>query len=202
MTNGTDSELMSSIGALSSGSVVALPTDTVYGLAAKATSEVGMDALFALKGRSDTQPIAVLVGSLAMAQEIAEFCPLATSLATRFWPGPLTLVLKRKSNFRANLGGDPANVGVRFPDSGLIASICSEIGPIAASSANLSGTETKVSASQVREEFGDQLGAIIDGGDLTGSASTVVSLADGGLKLLREGEISEPELQAAVEHLS
>jgi L-threonylcarbamoyladenylate synthase len=180
---------------LGSGGVVALPTDTVYGLAADPTLPEGVERLFSLKDRPADVPLPVLVGDRHQAGEVAR--PLdsaARHLADRFWPGPLTLVLPRKHSFKADLGG-PASarhtVGVRLPDHPLVQALCREVGPLAVTSANTHGSPPAVTAHQVVTTFQgrDGLVLVIDGGVCDGVPSTVVECRGPASRGLREGAI-------------
>jgi L-threonylcarbamoyladenylate synthase len=186
--------------ALARGWVVALPTDTVYGLAADPSLPGGVAGLFALKERPGEIPLPVLVGSRDQVGEVAE--PLdaaAGQLAERFWPGPLTLVVPRRSSFVADLGGPPtarSTVGVRLPDHLLVRALCEEVGPLAVTSANRHGSPPATTAHQVRAAFPGDGGPvlIIDGGACRGTPSTVVECRDGVVRALRQGAISWAEI--------
>lgn len=186
--------------ALAQGSVVALPTDTVYGLAADPSIPDGVTRLFDLKDRPSDVPVPVLVGSRLQVGEVAG--PLdaaARRLTERFWPGPLTLVVPRRSAFVVDLGGPPRacqTVGVRLPDHPLVRALCDRVGPLAVTSANRHGAPPATTAHQVVAAFrgADGLALIIDGGVCDGTPSTVVECLGPTVRGLREGAIPWAEI--------
>jgi L-threonylcarbamoyladenylate synthase len=186
--------------ALSRGSVVAVPTDTVYGLAADPSLPEAVAGLFALKHRPTDVPLPVLVGSRRQVAEIAgPLEPAALHLADRFWPGPLTLVIPRLDTFKADLGGPFSahqTVGVRLPDHPFMRALCDEVGPLAVTSANGHGAPPAVSAHQVVSTFrdADPLVLVVDGGVCDGTPSSVVECRGPASRGLREGALSWAEL--------
>jgi L-threonylcarbamoyladenylate synthase len=188
------------IDALRGGEVVALPTDTVYGLAALPTIAAATDRLFALKGRDADTPIAVLCADAAQAFALA--APDAPSrevrhIADRLWPGPLTLVLPRRPGLGYELGEPADTVGVRCPDYALVRAIATTVGPIATTSANRHREPTAPTAEGVAAIFGAGLALVVDGGRCEAPPSTVVAVAGVEWKVLREGPIPLAELRAA-----
>ncbi len=185
---------------LADGSVVALPTDTVYGLAVLPSLPEAVERLFLLKERPATVPIPVLVGSAEQVEELAgRLDSAARHLADRYWPGPLTLVVPRRRGFVADLGGPPAarqTVGVRWPDHPLIRELCARLGPLAVTSANLHGQPPATTADQVARAVGESsdLAAIVDGGVCDGTPSTVVECRGPASRGLREGGIRFDEI--------
>jgi tRNA threonylcarbamoyl adenosine modification protein (Sua5/YciO/YrdC/YwlC family) len=189
-------------GALSGGSVVAVPTDTVYGLAADPTLPEAVARLFALKHRPAEVALPLLVGGRDQVAEVAgDLDPTAQRLAERFWPGPLTLVLPRRDGFDTDLGGPPSarrTVGVRVPDDPFLLALCGRLGPLAVTSANRHGSPPAVTARQVETALGDGDGdgpvLIVDGGVRDGTPSTVVECLGTACRGLREGAIPWPEI--------
>jgi len=186
--------------ALVSGSIVALPTDTVYGLAVDPTQPEAVAALFALKERPAGVALPILVGSREQVEQVAGHLETAASrLAERFWPGPLTLVVPRRRGFTVDLGG-PASarqtVGVRWPEHPLVTELCARIGPLAVTSANRHGGPPATTAAQVAAAFGraDDLAVIVDGGICDGTPSTVVECRGPASRCLREGALPWAEL--------
>ena len=181
--------------ALAGGSVVAIPTDTVYGLAVVPSVPGAVDRLFALKERPRDVALPVLVATWGDVTTVAG--PLkgaAEQLAARFWPGPLTLVVPRSDEFSTDLGGPPAvrrTVGVRWPAHAIVGRLCQELGPLAVTSANLHGSPPASTALQVASAFvgADGLGVILDGGPCDGVPSTVVECLGPASRCLREGAI-------------
>ncbi len=181
--------------ALAGGAVVAVPTDTVYGLAVDPHLPDAVDRLFTVKGRPADVPLPLLVAGPEQVELVA--APLdaaAAALAERFWPGPLTLVVPRRRGFSADLGGPPSarrTVGVRRPDHPVVAALCGMLGPLAVTSANLHGESPATTAAQVAVAFAgrDQPAVILDGGTCDGVPSTVVECRGPATACLREGAI-------------
>jgi tRNA threonylcarbamoyl adenosine modification protein (Sua5/YciO/YrdC/YwlC family) len=195
--------LVAAIEALGEGSVVAVPTDTVYGLAALPSLPAAVDRLFVLKGRPKDVPLPVLVSSWGDVDSLAG--PLDTAaelLSARFWPGPLTLVVPREPGFDADLGGPPSarnTVGVRWPEHPVIEELCSKLGPLVVTSANLHGSPPAVTAAEVATAFSGLTpevapAVILDGGRCDGVPSTVVECRGPATRCLREGAIPWSEI--------
>ncbi|MER3395634.1 MAG: threonylcarbamoyl-AMP synthase [Acidimicrobiia bacterium] len=175
------------------GGVAVLPTDTVYGLCAAAESEAGVRRVFELKGRDTSKALPVFVGNLSQARAVAELNIEAERLASVFWPGALTLILKRRPGIAWNLGGDPHTIGIRWPQSRFVSEICLRAGPITSTSANASGAPEAKTVTQAVEAFGSRVDLYVDGGPSpTEVPSTVVSLVSDP-QILREGAISAAE---------
>ena len=189
--------------ALRAGAVVAVPTDTVYGLAVDPAQPRAVAQLFALKERPVDVALPVLVAGRAQVSMVAG--PLDTAaehLAVRYWPGPLTLVVPRRRTFTADLGGPPSarqTVGVRWPDHPVVRALCRELGPLAVTSANRHGAAPAERADEVADAFAgqDQLATILDGGACKGAPSTVVECLGPAIRCLREGAIPWPALLEA-----
>ena len=184
---------------LRAGGIVAVPTETVYGLAASADSDPGVAAIFRAKGRPSFNPLIVHVPDLAAGEALAHFDHRARALAAAFWPGALTLVLPR----RADAGLAPAvsaglpTLALRCPAHPLMRALLAECGfPLAAPSANRSGAISPTRAAHVAASLGRRVGLILDGGDcVAGLESTIVALREeGGWSLLRPGPIGRAEL--------
>jgi L-threonylcarbamoyladenylate synthase len=185
---------------LRAGELVAFPTETVYGLGANALDACAVAKIFQLKGRPRTTPLIVHVASIEMAREVvAEWPALAQQLAERWWPGPLTLVLRKSPTIPDLVTAGLATVGVRIPDHPIALELIHAAGvPIAAPSANLFTGLSPTSAAHVREAFGDTV-AVLDGGpSRVGIESTVVAIEQDRLKLLRPGMISLGQLEQVV----
>jgi L-threonylcarbamoyladenylate synthase len=185
---------------LRGGALVAVPTETVYGLAARADSEAAIAAIFSAKGRPEFNPLIVHVASLAMARALARFDERAESLAERYWPGPLTLVLPaRPSAVVPAVTAGLATIALRIPDHPATRRLLEETAlPLAAPSANRSGAISPTAPEHVARSFGPELAAILDGGACPrGVESTIVALReDGSWQLLRPGPIAGEELAA------
>lgn len=185
--------------ALAAGRAIALPTDTVYGLAVDPFLPGAADRLFELKVRPRHVNLPVLVTGIDQALGLATAVPAsATALMARFWPGPLTVVLPARAGLGADLGDDDATIGIRCPDHPVPLALCREVGPLATTSANRHGEPTLTTAAEVAATFGDTLTVVLDGGTCTGSPSTVVDCTGVEPKLLREGRLPWTEVLGAL----
>jgi L-threonylcarbamoyladenylate synthase len=182
----TDEAFSMTMAALRRGAIVVIPTDTVYGIAARADDPEAMARLFELKGRDAGKSIAVLVGDLGQARTLTthrldRFAP--------FWPGPLTVVVDRAAAAVLHIGGTATTVGIRCPDDAFVRRLALEVGPIAASSANESGAPTPATAGEVAALF-PSVSLVVDGGPRRGVASTVIDATVDPPVLLRAGSLS------------
>ncbi len=185
--------------ALRAGLAVALPTDTVYGLAADVSVPGATDRIFEVKHRPHDVDLPVLVADADQALGLATAVPeSAIVLMARFWPGAITLVIPRAPDLAADLGDDDATVGVRCPDHPVPRALCAIVGPLATTSANLHGEPTPETAGEVAEVFGDAVAVVLDGGRCAASPSTVVDCTGVEPKLLREGRIAWDDVLAAL----
>lgn len=186
---------------LRDGRLVAVPTETVYGLAGRADGEGAVAGIFRAKGRPDFNPLIVHVASPAMARELAAFDERAERLAARYWPGPLTLVLPARADApvaRAVTANLPT-IALRMPDHPAMTALLHKLAlPLAAPSANRSGEVSPTTAAHVVGSLGAAVDAVIDGGACArGLESTIVALRqDGGWQLLRPGPVGIEELTA------
>lgn len=189
---------------LRAGEVVALPTETVYGLAANALDAAAVAKIYEIKGRPAHNPIIVHVADVAMAQRcVADWPTSAAQLAKSFWPGALTLVLPRAQIIPDIVTAGGPTVGVRWPSHPFIQAVIRECGfPLAAPSANLSNQVSPTNAEHVRKQLGDRLPLIVDGGQSqVGIESTVIELSVQPPQVLRPGMIHEESLVAVVGEL-
>lgn len=183
------------VGALRRGGLVVIPTDTVYGVAALPKARGAVVAIFAAKDRPMDRPIPILGAGVDDLSEVAGFDANAQTLARRFWPGPLTLVLPRSASWPFYLGGDSTDsVAVRAPAHDVARNVLTHTGPLAVTSANLSGEPPATTLEMARASLGEAVALYIEGGTCDAPASTVVSLI-GELKLLRRGAISLTDIQ-------
>jgi L-threonylcarbamoyladenylate synthase len=184
---------------LERGGVVAFPTDTVYGLGALAFDAESVDRLYAIKGREHSKAIAVLIGSPEDLPHIAsDPSQAAQQLAQRFWPGPLTLVVPRSTRLPEALS-QSETIGIRIPDHEVARKLLAAAGPMAVTSANLSGQANTRTAQEVLDQLEGRIHLIIDGGPTPGDTpSTVVDMTGKQPKILREGPISEAEIKKAL----
>ncbi len=188
--------------ALRSGAIVAIPTETVYGLAALPL-EAAVERLVAAKQRSTEKGIQLLVDSLEQVRAVALLTEAAEQLAAAFWPGGLTLVLDRRPDVDLPelLGGGRPTLGLRLPDHDVPRRLARQLGPLAASSANISGEPDATTAALVAATLGEEVALIVDDGPVRGGVpSTVVdcSTATDEPRVLREGAISAQAIAAAL----
>jgi len=186
---------------LRAGQLVALPTETVYGLAANAWNADAVQRIFEVKGRPPHNPIIVHVASLEFARRcVSDWPPLAARLAGAFWPGPLTLVLPRSPEIPDVVTAGGRTVGVRWPNHPFIQAVIRACGfPLAAPSANRSNHISPTNADHVRKDLGGRIPLIVDGGpSQVGIESTVLDLACSPPRLLRPGMIHTESLLAAM----
>lgn len=198
-----DAGLAAAAAVLRGGGLVAVPTETVYGLAARADSAPAVAAIYRAKGRPDFNPLIVHVADLAEAKRLAVFDAPADRLAARFWPGALTLVLPRRSDAAlapAVTAGLPT-VALRCPAHSAMQQLLARTGlPLAAPSANRSGGVSPTTAAHVAASLGEAVDLILDGGPSSaGIESTIVALReDGSWQLLRPGPIPGEEIAASI----
>ncbi|MBR0556747.1 threonylcarbamoyl-AMP synthase [Ciceribacter sp. L1K23] len=194
----SDVALTEALTLLVAGHPVALPTETVYGLAADATNPKAIAAIYETKGRPQFNPLICHMADLAMAERHAVFDPVSRRLAEHFWPGPLTLVLSIRDGSAihplATAGLD--TVGIRVP-LGFMRRLISAFGrPLAAPSANLSGRISPTTARHVNEDIGDRIDLILDdGASRVGVESTIVKVEDGRIRLLRPGGVAVEDIE-------
>jgi L-threonylcarbamoyladenylate synthase len=189
---------------LRAGDVVALPTETVYGLAANAFDEKAVAKIFQIKGRPGNNPIIVHVSGNEMAGRCVTHWPeLAGKLSKSFWPGPLTLVLPRSGKIPDIVTAGGATVGIRWPSHPFIQAVIRECGfPLAAPSANLSNQVSPTNAEHVRKQLGGRIPLIVDGGQSqVGIESTVLDLTVLSPRILRPGMIHAVSLAAVAGNL-
>lgn len=197
----TQAELDAAVQALRDGELVAFPTETVYGLGAHAAHPAALHRVFELKGRPMSHPLIVHIDSARFLGRWArEIPPAAEKLAAAFWPGPLTLVLPRAYNVHPLVTGGQDTIAVRIPSHPMAQQLLTAFGGgIAAPSANRYGRLSPTRAEHVREEFGDSLRVILDGGDCkVGLESTIVACIGDSVRVLRPGGISPTQLRSVV----
>lgn len=188
------------VAAIRRGDLVVLPTDTVYGIASRPDDAAATARIFDAKQRPRGLELPVLVPDADAARRIAAFDVRAERLASRWWPGALTLVLPRTDTSSSwDLGGDPTTVGVRVPRHPLALALLSRTGPLAVTSANRSGSPTPSTCDAIVAAFGDSVDVYLcEEVALEGLASTVVDLAHGEASVLREGAIPSADVLSAL----
>jgi tRNA threonylcarbamoyl adenosine modification protein (Sua5/YciO/YrdC/YwlC family) len=198
--------------------LVVVPTDTVYGLACDAFSHEGVQSLLDAKGRDRQSPPPVLIGNAAALDGLAQDIPaLAHKLAETFWPGALTMILKAQPSLTWDLGETKGTVALRMPDHKIALALLQETGPLAVSSANLTGEPAAITCQQAEGYLGSKVKVYLDGGSSPkGEASTIVDLTDlvdvvesngevkttGKVRVVRRGALSVEKLKLVLgEHL-
>ena len=182
------------------GGLVVIPTETVYGIAASALDPVAVARLRAAKSRPETKPLPVMISGASNIEAFAApVPPLALQLARRFWPGPLTLVLKAANGVGEFVHAGSGKVGLRAPDHAVAQGVLAAAGtPLVLTSANLSGEKPARTASEAREALGDRVDLYLDAGPCAlGEPSTVLDLTTEPPIILRAGAIAADDLRAA-----
>ncbi|MDO5034928.1 MAG: L-threonylcarbamoyladenylate synthase [Actinomycetaceae bacterium] len=181
------------------GGVIVLPTDTVYGIGADPYSTEAVNAVLAAKGRGRQMPPPVLIADPADAAKVAaHLTPAANALIEAFWPGALTLIVKAAEGIRFDLGDIKDTVAIRMPDHPVTLSVLRETGPLAVTSANLTGQPPAIDAEQAVGYFGEDVACYIDSGPTPGPVpSTIVDVTGEEPVLLREGVLSVADLERA-----
>ena len=182
---------------LRNNGLVAFPTDTVYGLAAPVQNIESIERLYVVKGRKNTKAIAVLLGDNDQLATVAvDLSKSAQKVAQHFWPGPLTMIVPRHSSLPEILAPLPT-IGVRIPDHPVALALLKAAGPLAVTSANISGADNTMTARQVMKQLKGRVHLIIDGGRTPGGVpSTVIDCTTPEPEILREGPISLKQLRA------
>jgi L-threonylcarbamoyladenylate synthase len=183
------------------GRVVAVPTDTFYALSADPFNLSAIEEVFRVKGRAETKALPILVSSIEQSVTLIREVPDAfLTLAHKFWPGALTLVVSATHRMPLKVTGNSGRIALRWPDSRIITSLIEAVGgPITGTSANLSGFPSCTNGSQIVKQLGDRLPLILDSGD-TGAtlASTIVRIDGSEWRIVREGAIPESEIHKAL----
>jgi L-threonylcarbamoyladenylate synthase len=188
--------LQHAVDILNHGGMVAFPTDTVYGLAVLPFQEETVERLYVAKGRSSERAIAVLLGDISQISMVAEeLGERSRRLAEKYWPGPLTLIVPKLDSMPQALTSTPG-IGVRIPDHPFALQLLQMTGPLAVTSANLTGNENTNTAQEVMAQLKGRIHLIIDGGETPGGIpSTVIDCTLPELKILRSGPINLDELK-------
>jgi len=178
------------------GGLIAFPTDTVYGLSASPFQAAAIERIFATKGRDFNKAIAILVGNMDQLPLVTTgFNESAIVLVRRFWPGALTLVVPIAPTLPGIISPHPT-IGIRMPDHPFALSLLRALGPLATTSANLSGQPDATTAAQVLGQLDDRVDLILDGGTSPGGVpSTVVDCCQPQIRILRQGAISQSDIE-------
>jgi Sua5/YciO/YrdC/YwlC family protein len=194
--------LQSALEVLKSGGLVAFPTDTVYGVGALAFDREAVESIYTAKDRPVEKAIPILIGDVDDLAKVAISIPeIALKLAAHFWPGPLTLVIPKNPELSDIVSAGPT-VGVRIPDHLFARSLLRTAGPMAVTSANLSGQPSPTNAGDVFSQLGKRIALILDGGITPGGVpSTVVDCTNGEPQIIRSGPIPKREILAISESM-
>jgi len=205
MPTSTDDERESAIDAaalaIRRGGLVVIPTDTVYGVSVDAFDADAVRELLEAKGRGRDMPLPVLISAATTADALALALPgYARTLMEHFWPGPLTIVGKQQPSLQWDLGDTRGTVAIRMPDHPIALDLLERTGPLAVSSANLTGRPAATDAEQAEEMLGELVSIIIDAGTSPGEqASTIIDVTGVQGRVLRRGALSLEELNAVLE---
>ncbi len=182
------------------GEVVAFPTETVYGLGADAKNPEAISKIYSLKGRPSDNPLIVHLSDTAQAEDFAELISAdAKKLMAEFWPGPLTLILKKKPEVLDAVTSGLSTVALRIPDHPVALQLIRKTGPLVAPSANKSGRPSPTNADHVRQDFGNKF-PVLDGGQTrVGLESTVLDISSRPYTILRPGKCSDKELSQVID---
>ncbi|MGI8992814.1 MAG: L-threonylcarbamoyladenylate synthase [Nocardioidaceae bacterium] len=183
--------------ALSRSGLVVVPTDTVYGVAADAFDPAGVRRLLRAKGRSRAKPAPVLIGSPDTLRALAtNLSAEVRELAEDFWPGGLTLICRQQPSLRWDLGDSRATVAIRMPDQEELLALLDDTGPLAVSSANLTGQPPATTAADAQDQLGEAIDVYLDAGPTPGAtASTIVDATGDALTVVREGVVTLEQLR-------
>ena len=186
------------------GGIVVFPTETVYAIGTNGFDENGIKRLYNVKNRPLDKPISLLVSDFEMIEAVAEeINEIEYKIIKAFFPGPLTIVLKKNKRIPDILTAGLDTIGIRMPDNEIAKALVKlSGGPIAAPSANISGKESGIEAKEILKDFGDNVDYYIDSGkSKIGISSTIVKVVDGKIKILRHGEITEEDINNAINKL-
>jgi tRNA threonylcarbamoyl adenosine modification protein (Sua5/YciO/YrdC/YwlC family) len=192
------------VSCLRKGEVVALPTDTFYGLAVDPVNLHAVEQIYQIKSRQKQKPLSLLIASLAQAYELVrETEPMIDKLADRFWPGPLTIIVKAGSKLPLRSTANTGNVALRIPDAAIPRAVVERFGlPVTATSANLHGSSECTHAACVRDQLGSRIPLIVDGGPTGRTLPTTIvdlTLGEGRWEILREGAIPTHDIVMALQ---
>ena len=207
LSTSTDDEREEAIAAatraVQKGGLVVIPTDTVYGIAADAFDAEAVAGLLDAKGRGREMPPPVLVSAATTVDALATALPgYARALIAEFWPGPLTLVCRQQPSLQWDLGETRGTVAVRMPDHEVALAVLERTGPLAVSSANLTGRPAALDADAAEEMLGQDVAVIVDDGPVSGGeASTIVDVTGDQGRVLRRGALGLDQLNAVLEPL-
>lgn len=184
---------------LRQGGIVAIPTETYYGLGVDPFNPTALRRLAKAKGRPDDKPILLLIGAPEQLSDLVDHIPLAaTALMEAFWPGPLTIVFPARTGFHELITAGTGTVGVRWTSLAPLAHILRLVGPLTGTSANRSGEKPAQTALEVHQAFGDEIDLIVDAGTMPGGMPSTVIQIQGQAQILREGAITRASIRQSL----
>lgn len=192
------SEMNEIISTIKNGKVVAFPTETVYGLGVKFGSVETLDLLMEAKNREYSKAITLMVANKQEIENYAYVSHDAKKIISRFMPGMLTLVFKKKENVDSKMTNGKETIGIRIPDNDFVLSLLKEAGPMLVTSANLSNHPNTTSTKEVLEQLDGRIDLIVDGETKDSIASTVIDVSGKDIKILREGKITQKQIEEVI----
>jgi len=180
------------INAVKEGKIIGIPTETVYGIGVDPYSQSAVDKIFELKERSLDKPLSVLISSY---EEISKLDVVSKipDVVELYWPGPLTIIVETKAKFANGVGtNNPLTIGIRVPDNELAIELLKNTGPLAVTSANISGNENILNHIDAENEFESKIAIYLEGESVLGSGSTIVDFTKDEWEILREGPLKWP----------
>ena len=180
------------INAVKEGKIIGIPTETVYGIGVDPYSQSAVDKIFDLKERSLDKPLSVLISSY---EEISKLSVVSKipDVVELYWPGPLTIIVETKAKFANGVGtNNPLTIGIRVPDNELAIELLKNTGPLAVTSANISGNENILNHIDAENEFESKIAIYLEGESALGSGSTIVDFTKDEWEILREGPLKWP----------
>jgi len=184
--------LGNAINAVKEGKIIGIPTETVYGIGVDPYSQSAVDKIFELKERSLDKPLSVLISSY---EEISKLDVVSKipDVVELYWPGPLTIIVETKAKFANGVGtNNPLTIGIRVPDNELAIELLKNTGPLAVTSANISGNENILNHIDAENEFESKIAIYLEGESVLGSGSTIVDFTKDEWEILREGPLKWP----------
>ena len=185
-------ELQLAVTAISNNEIVGIPTETVYGIGVNPTSQTAVNKIFELKERDEDKPLSILISSFYDIHKLGVVSTIP-EVVELYWPGPLTIIVETTLEFSDGVGTkSPNTIGIRVPDNDLAIELLKITGPLAVTSANISGNEDVKSDVDAQNIFGDAIKHYIKGEALHGSGSTIIDLREEDVRILREGPLKWP----------
>jgi len=180
------------INAVKEGKIIGIPTETVYGIGVDPYSQSAVDKIFELKERSLDKPLSVLISSYEEISKL-DIVSKIPDVVELYWPGPLTIIVETKAKFANGVGtNNPLTIGIRVPDNELAIELLKNTGPLAVTSANISGNENILNHIDAENEFESKIAIYLEGESVLGSGSTIVDFTKDEWEILREGPLKWP----------